>query len=214
MAYFPFMIDISGKKCLVVGGGKIAFHKVKILLEFGVKICVIAPFFSEDFACLENPDGQVLFCEREFLDSDIEGMDFVIAATDEEKINLRVSELCRKKGVLINVVDNKDACSFLFPAMIREKDMLVTVSSGGKSPAAVSYLKKKIQKAIPDYYGRMAEVLGCCREEILREVETEKQRKEIFYQLLAYGDTHEGQIPESEVKRLIRESKELSRNNF
>lgn len=121
MAYFPFMIDISGKRCLVVGGGKIAFHKVKILLRFGVKIFVVAPFFADDFACLENSDGQVSLLQREFLDSDIDGMDFVIAATDKESVNLHISELCREKDILINVVDKKEFCSFLFPAMLQKK---------------------------------------------------------------------------------------------
>ena len=207
MAYFPFMIDISGRKCLVVGGGKVAFHKIKILLRFGVKIFASAPLFSEEFQCLKKGDGQVTFLQREFADSDIDGMDFVVAATGEESVNLHISKLCRERGILINVVDNKEACSFLFPAMIEEKDLLVAVSSGGKSPASVSYLKKKIQEAIPDYYGEMTEKLGAFREEILRDVDAADKRRQIFYQLLAYGDTHEGDIPVSEVQRLIMESK-------
>lgn len=211
MAYFPFMIDIGDKRCLVVGGGKIAFHKVKILITFGVKIFVVAPFFSEDFYCLGNTEGQVSLLHREFLDSDIAGMDFVIAATDEERVNLHISELCRQKGVLINVVDKKEACSFIFPAMLQEKDLLVAVSSGGKSPASVSYLKEKIKGAIPEYYGEMAERLGAFREMILQEVDTADQRRKIFYQLLAYGDAHVGEIPESEARRLILESKRIKK---
>ena len=207
MAYFPFMIDISGRKCLVVGGGKVAFHKIKILLRFGVKIFAAAPLFSEEFQCLKKGDGQVTFLQREFADSDIDGMDFVVAATGEESVNLHISKLCRERGILINVVDNKEACSFLFPAMIEEKDLLVAVSSGGKSPASVSYLKKKIQEAIPDYYGEMTEKLGAFRGEILRDVDAADKRRQIFYQLLAYGDTHGGDIPVSEVRRLIMESK-------
>lgn len=208
MAYFPFMIDISDKKCLVVGGGKIALHKVKILLGFGVKLFVVAPSFEEDFKNLEYPDGQVSLWQREFAESDIDGMDFVIAATNEEYVNTHISRLCREKGILINAVDMKEACSFIFPAMLRDEDMLVAISSGGQSPASVSYLKEKLKDAIPDYYGEMVERLGEYREEILREVALAGRRKEIFYQLLAYGDAHEGEIPKAEVRRLIEESKE------
>lgn len=207
MAYFPFMIDVSGKKCLVVGGGKVACHKVKTLLDFDVKLYVVAPFFDKAFDSLEYPGGQVLFWKREFVDSDIDGMDFVIAATNEESINMHISELCRERGILVNAVDMKEACSFIFPAMIREEDMLVAISSGGQSPAAVSYLKQKLKKAIPDYYGEMTERLGEYREDILQEVALAGKRKEIFYRLLQYGDSHEGEIPETEVRRLIEEAK-------
>lgn len=207
MAYFPFMIDIGDRKCLVVGGGNIALHKVKILLRFGVKIYVVAPFFVEDFRKISEHGSQILLWERQFSDRDIDGMDFVIAATDEEQVNLHVSALCKEKGVLINVVDQKEACSFLFPAMLQEKDVLVAISSGGNSPASVSYLKKKIKKSIPDYYGGLVERLGEFRQKILQEVDSAGRRKELFYKLLSYGDAHNGEIPESVARRLIEESK-------
>lgn len=70
----------------------------------------------------------------------------------------------------------------------------MAISSGGKSPASVSYLKEKIKEAIPDYYGEMAERLGAFREEILQGVDTADRRREVFYQLLAYGDVHGGRF--------------------
>lgn len=204
MAYFPFMVEISGKKCLVAGGGKIALHKVAILKEFGVKLFVIASRFDAAFEQLECPQGQLFLRQKEFEDVDIEGMDFVVAATDEDTLNLHISELCRSRGIPVNVVDKKEACTFLFPALIQEGDMLVAVSSGGQSPAAVSYLKSKLKNVIPSYYGKLAKTLGELRERVLREVASPEKRKNIFYRLLAYGDAHGGEIPLETVDAMLQ----------
>lgn len=241
MAYFPFMVDIKGRQCLVVGGGSIAFHKVRILLDFEVNIRVVAPEICEPLrklaeesesvfaemgrvisqgnnmeqgSRLKESSGQekyvrqVELVEREFQECDIDGMDFVVAATDDEGLNYHISDLCRQKNILINAVDMKEACSFIFPAMIKDKDMLIAVSSGGQSPAAAAYVKRKIRKYIPGYYGEMIEQLGEYRDYILEHVDTAKKRKEIFNKLLEYGDTHEGEIPEKIVKQIITETVE------
>lgn len=202
------MIEISGKSCLIVGGGKIALHKVRILLGFGVKLFVVAPFFDEELEELAHGEEKVFLWNRSFLEEDIEGMDFVVAATDEDEVNLQVAELCKRKGILVNVVDRKEACTFIFPALLQQADILVAVSSGGQSPAAVSYLKEKLRNAIPPYYGKLVNTLGNYRERILREVEHPKQRKGLFYRLLCIGDANEGELPEGKVTELIQEMKQ------
>lgn len=222
MAYFPFMIDISNQKCLVVGGGSIAFHKVKLLSGFGVQIKVvgteICPRLSQlekeksapgniemDPAGKQQDEFKLEIVQREFQDSDIDDIDFVVAATDDEKLNDHISDLCRQKKILVNVVDRKEACSFIFPAMIQDKDLLIAVSSGGQSPAGAAYVKRKIKNQIPAYYGDMVETLGAYRDYILEHVETAKERKEIFNRLLEYGDSHEGEIRLEIVKQIISE---------
>ena len=202
MAYFPFMIEIEGKTCLVAGGGSIAFHKVKILVDFGVHIQVVAPEICESLQELARL-YQIDLLEREFQEQDIDGMDFVVAATDEEKLNYHISELCRKRGILINAVDMKEACSFVFPAIIKDKDMLISVSSGGQSPAAAAYIKKQIKQGIPDYYGEMIEQLGTYRDYIFEHVNTLEKRKDVYHKLLEYGDAHEGKIPREFMEMII-----------
>lgn len=239
MAYFPFMVDINGRKCLVAGGGSIAFHKVKILADFGVHIRVVAPEICEPLRKLAEESRNVssgvhgMICqkdntkqdrrqkrsieqdtcvwqielvEKEFQDHDIDGMDFVVAATDDEGLNYHISDLCKQKNILINAVDMKEACSFIFPAMIKDKDMLIAVSSGGHSPAAAAYVKGQIRQCVPGYYGEMIEQLGEYRSCILEHVDTAKKRKEVFNRLLEYGDAHEGEIPEEIVKQIITET--------
>lgn len=200
MAYFPFMIDISGKQCLVAGGGRLALHKVSILLKFGVRIKVVGEEICPELWEL----GELQIIQREFWDSDIEDMDFVVAATDDATLNERIADLCRQKDILVNAVDQKEACSFIFPALIQEKDLLISISTGGNSPAAAAYVKRKLKSYIPAYYGEMLETLSGYRDYILEHIDSAEQRKEIFNRLLEYGDAHEGEIPENVVNDIIR----------
>lgn len=210
MAYFPFMMDISKKRCLVVGGGSIALHKVNIILEFGAIVRVVAADICPQIKEIALLNSLLELQEKEFQDEDIEGTDFVIAATNKELINLHISELCKKRGIPINVVDVKQACSFIFPAIIKEKDMVIAISSGGSSPAAVSYLKDKLRQHIPDYYGAMMEELAEYRDYICENIETAKLRRKIFYELVEYSDEHHGEVSDALVFELVEKYKKLS----
>ena len=207
MAYFPFMIEIKEKNCLVVGGGSVAFHKVKLLSDFGVRIKVvgknICPELKEWAVKKQQEKVGIELFQREFSDYDVEEMDFVIAATNDEKLNGHISDLCQQRRILVNAVDQKEACSFIFPAIVQEKDLFIAVSTNGQSPAMAAHVKKQIRQNIPEYYGEMVEQLGEYRDYILAQVNTAKKRKAIFNQLIAYGDTHEGKIPKEVVKQVI-----------
>jgi siroheme synthase-like protein len=114
--------------------------------------------------------------------------------------------LCKEKNIPINAVDMKEECSFIFPAMIQEKDFLIAISSGGQSPAAAAYVKKKIKGQLPEYYGDMVEQLGQYRDYVLDHVDTAAKRKEIFNWLLEYGDSHGGKIPMEKVIEVVERS--------
>lgn len=202
MAYFPFMIDITDKNCLVVGGGTIAFHKVKILSEYDVRIHVVSSEICKELYEFEAAYETVEIHKRSFQDSDIERQDFVIAATDDRDLNNYISHLCKEHNILVNVVDTKEACSFIFPALLKREDLLVSVSTGGKSPAGAAYVKKKIDSSIPEFYGKMMTNLGDYREYILKNV-NEEDRKEVFNRLLQYGSEHNGEIPAKIVEQYL-----------
>ncbi|MGN0306732.1 MAG: bifunctional precorrin-2 dehydrogenase/sirohydrochlorin ferrochelatase [Lachnospiraceae bacterium] len=214
MAYFPFMIEIEDKKCLIVGGGSIAFHKVKLLVDFHVRIQVVAPKICLSLRTLaEEKSDLIRLTEREFQAKDIDGMDFVVAATDDDRLNYYVSQLCSQKNILINAVDMKEACSFIFPAVIKDKDLVIAISTGGQSPAAAAYVKRQISGDIPDYYGEMIETMGGYRDYILKHVDTAGKRKELFNQLLEYGDSHGGKIPKELVQMLVEEKRDGEDNS-
>ena len=123
MGYFPFFIEIEEKDGLIVGGGNIAAHKIEKLKPFHPRLTVIAPKIGEEI----KKDTSLVWKERRFSDEDVEGMSFVIAATDDEKLNKSISDLCKRKRILVNVVDKKEACNFLFPSLVKEGKLIYFV---------------------------------------------------------------------------------------
>ncbi|MBR1598862.1 MAG: bifunctional precorrin-2 dehydrogenase/sirohydrochlorin ferrochelatase [Lachnospiraceae bacterium] len=206
MAYFPLMVEIEGRTVIVIGGGKVALHKIKVLLPFGVNIRVISEEFCDSLQAFskENTD-KITLIRKSFEETDILLADdntevcFVVAATDDDKLQSRVSVLCREKHIPVNVVDVKDKSTFYFPAITKRDDLVVAVSTGGNSPAAAGYIKERIADTLPDYYGRLVETLGNYRELVLSRLEDYDERKRFFRELLLYGEAHDGELPETVV---------------
>lgn len=184
MGYFPFMIDIQKKDCLVVGGGSVAYRKVLELLEFGAEVTVVAPEICKEIMGL--PDIRVL--KKAYETKDVFGRFLVIAATNAEETNRNISKDCQERQILVNAVDIKDACSFIFPAIIKKKDLVVSISTGGNSPAGAAYLKQKIGQSIPAYYEENMEILGNVRDKVMEEIPDAEDRKDFYYHLLARAD--------------------------
>ena len=136
MSFFPFFVDIEGQNCLVVGGGSVAYRKVCTLLPFGVQIRLVAVEVSEKINRLVGESGGRLVVERRaFEEGDVEGMLFVIAATQNEQCSRQIADICRRKNILVNVADDRDKCSFYFPSLIKKGELVAGICSGGNSPA-------------------------------------------------------------------------------
>ena len=145
MAYFPFFMDIEGQRCLIVGGGIVACRKVEVLLDYGPEIVVVSPEMTDRMVRYgETADGKVTLLCREYQEEDLDGVDFVVAATADEELNRRISLVCRERRIPVNVVDVREECSFIFPALIKDEDITVGISTGGSSPTIAQYLKGKI----------------------------------------------------------------------
>lgn len=207
MAYFPFITDIEDMDCLIAGGGSVALHKAEILAEYNVNIHIVAISICDSLLKLAESNTRIDARQRGFEDNDINGMDFVIAATGDRELGIHISEICRKQKIPVNVVDIKEACSFIFPAIIHKEPLLVSVSSGGASPALAAGIKKEIKEIIPDYYARLAQNLEKTREYVIENTKDAgaEARKHIFEELVMYGRGHGGEIPESVVKEIIEE---------
>ena len=145
MGYFPFFMDLEGKPGLLVGGGTVALGKAEKLLPFSPRLTVAAPEIDPGFRDLPG----VELVERAFQPSDLDGAFFAVAASDDRVLNHWVAALCRERGVLVNVVDDREACTFLFPALVRRGSLTVGVSTGGASPAAAVWLKERISALLP-----------------------------------------------------------------
>ena len=177
MAYFPFMIQLDDKKCLIVGGGVVAARKAEQMCEFGARVTVVAPEICTELLAMVKT---IRIEKRKVTEADISGMDVVIMATDDAELNSRYAKLCRSKHILVNVVDVKKDCDFYFPAIIKQGEVVVSVSTGGSSPMLASKIKKNIRQTLRTDYGQIAEELGAIREEILAEEPDERARKRRF----------------------------------
>ncbi len=207
MAYFPFFIDISDKVCIVVGGGRIAFRKIEVLSKFNAKIIVIASNICEEICLLKEVSEQIVLNKRDFLDEDILQAEFVIAATDDESLNSHISGLCKKNSILVNVVDVKEECSFVFPAIVKKEELVIAISTGGNSPAMAAKIKKDIQRVIPDYYGELISILGEYREYIKNEINDIENRKEIYNELIHIAELNKENITFESIQDIVKKYK-------
>lgn len=172
MAYFPFFVDIAEKKGLIVGGGAVAARKAHTLLEFGALLTIVAPEIEEEL--LMHP--RMVCLVREFRTEDLDGVEFVIAATSDREQNTRVSALCRERNIPVNVVDDREKCSFLFPSVIKEGLLSVGITTSGASPQTAAALREKVEAVLPSQTEQILDGLAGLRETAKREIADDKRR--------------------------------------
>ena len=143
--YFPMFIDLTDRKIFVAGGGRIARRRIEALVKFGADIHVAAPQVCPEIALLAE-EGKIRILLREYRPSDLDGMEFAIAATDDREVNRAVYAECRKRGIPVNVADDKTLCDFYFPALVLTDDVVIGIGSGGESPGRVKEVRQRIEK--------------------------------------------------------------------
>ncbi|MCI9531490.1 MAG: bifunctional precorrin-2 dehydrogenase/sirohydrochlorin ferrochelatase [Lachnospiraceae bacterium] len=206
MPYFPMFIELKDCPCLVVGGGSIASRKVAVLEDFGAKVTVIAPEISPEIRAM----GTAICLEKEFDETDIKDWVLVVAATNDARLNRRVSKACRDRKIPVNAVDQIEDCSFIFPAYRKEGDVVAAFSSGGQSPSVAQYLKAYMAPAMTPLLGETAACLGRIRGMVKQCTATERERKEIYQAILRLA-LEEGRIPsEEEILQVISQSLALA----
>ena len=142
--YFPLFVDISEKRILVAGAGKIAARRVETLSMFASRITVVAPYVCREIERLEQT-GKICCMRRVFQDVDLEGKEIVLAATDREDVNLHIWEECKQRKILVNICDRKELCDFYFPSIVQKEEVVIGLNSSGRSPGKVKEIRKKIE---------------------------------------------------------------------
>lgn len=179
MAYFPMFVELDNKKVLIVGGGKVALRKAEKLLPYGPEITVVAPEICNELSLM--PDVRTVY--GSFSDELLQGIDIVIAATDDRGLNRRISELCRLEKIPVNTVDDSELCSFIFPCLIKSGSLSIGISTGGASPTAAISFKNKINDLIPDNTDAILDYLNSLRGTVKAAFPEEKTRSRIFKEL-------------------------------
>lgn len=182
MSYFPLMIQLEHAPVLLVGGGRTARRKAAILQEFGAAVEVVAPAMDPGIRSLD-----VILHQRPFALCDLERQPWrlVVAATDDRVVNRVISEGCRKRGIPVNVVDDPELCTFIFPAIVKQQELVCAVSSGGRSPLVAQWVKGRLQQVMPENLGTLNEAMGQFRKALQREEPEEGKRRERLKKKLA-----------------------------
>ena len=148
--YFPMFVDISTKRILVIGGGKIAARRVRTLLKFAEHIEVTAPEICEEE---KKEVPQAVWSSRKVLEEDLKdtsdflnGADIVLTATDDRELNQKIVSACRMRKILVNTADDKSLCDFYFPAVTEKDGVVIGMNSGGKSPKTVRKVREYLEK--------------------------------------------------------------------
>lgn len=199
MGYFPFFVDVENQNCLVVGGGVVALRKIEKLLPFNPNITVVSPKVHKEILSIEN----INIIKRKFDFNDLKEKSFVITATDDKTLNKEIYNFCKENNIPVNTVDDKDNCSFIFPALARNNGVTVAISTSGKSPIYAKYLRKKIENLIQDSES-IVDNLSKYRGKIKNEISLEENRKAAFEKLLEYSLSNES-ITDDLVDKIIKD---------
>jgi siroheme synthase-like protein len=163
--YYPVFLRIHKKKCVVVGGGRVALRKVRMLLDCGGEVKVVSSTFHFNLLRLAE-NKTIRLIQRDYKPGDLTGAAIVIAATDKQEINRRVAEEAKRVGALVNVVDDPEPSSFILPSYFRKGGLTLAVSTGGTSPALARKIKTELQKNFGKEYATLLLLIGEVRSSL------------------------------------------------
>jgi precorrin-2 dehydrogenase/sirohydrochlorin ferrochelatase len=179
LRYYPLCLDISGKRCVVIGGGNVAERKVERLLACGACVEVVGKALTPVLAAWKG-EGRIIHREADFEESHLSGAFLVIGATDDETVNGRIAENARARGIPVNIVDDPARCDFILPSVVERGDLLISVSTGGKSPALARKVREDLEEAYGAEYAVLLEILGELREKVIAAGRSSAENRERF----------------------------------
>ncbi|WP_027158315.1 siroheme synthase CysG [Methylobacter luteus] len=189
MDYFPIFVQLKNQNCLVVGAGEVAARKIELLARADAKITVIASEISTAVSNLKALHSLNIL-KKTFSSTDLHGFRLVVSATDDADTNKLVAKTATEQNIPVNVVDNPELCTFIFPAIIDRSPVVAAVSSGGASPVLARLLRAKIESLIPPAYGRLAHIAEKFRSRV-KEVIKEPAQRRIFWENVLQGSIAE-----------------------
>lgn len=185
MDYLPIFCKLQDKDCLLVGGGEIAERKARLLLEAGARLTVNAKTFNGQFECWQEHQKLTLV-QGEFEPKLLDDKWLVIAATDDEEINQKISQQADAKRIFCNVVDSPKSASFIMPSIIDRSPIIVAVSSAGKAPVLARLLREKLEAILPQHLGQLAQYAGNLRQKVKNAYQTMTERRRFWEKLFVH----------------------------
>ena len=199
--YFPAFLNIRRKKCLIVGGGGVALRKVNTLVSCGADVTVIGSRVHQDLMQLAKKKV-VRVMRRDYEPGDLKEAFIVVAATDDRKVNRKVAEDAKKARALVNVVDDPDPSDFIVPSVLRRGDLILAVSTAGRSPALSRKLRTRLERTFGEEYGPLVT--------LIEEVRSSLKQKGIAVNAEAWQDALEIDV----ILKLLRTGKRKKAKDF
>jgi len=165
MGPYPVVLDLGGRPVLVVGGGAVAERKVEGLRAACASITVVSPRVSARLAKMAD-DGDIRVRRRAYRRSDLRGVAIVFAATDDRNVNAAVAADSRRRRIWVNAADDPDHCDFILPSVLRRGSLLVSVTTGGRSPALARIVREELERLLGSDYALLTDLAGDVRREL------------------------------------------------
>jgi len=187
MRYYPINLDIKNRICLVVGGGEVATRKVTMLLRCGAEVTVISPQVTDELKELSR-NGKIILKEQAYQHTDLnENIFLVFAATDNAEINRQVQNDAENLRILCNIADNPEISHFTLPAVVHQGDLILSISTSGKSPALSRIIRRELEQNFGPEYAECLEILGNIRENLLKKGHDPEAHRKLFRSVLDKG---------------------------
>ncbi|MEO6118844.1 MAG: siroheme synthase CysG [Methylotenera sp.] len=185
MQALPIFMNITHRLCVVIGGGEVAKRKVTTLLKANAAITLYSPELCDDLQALVEAK-KINYINANFEPSQLTGACMVIAATDDEAVNVAVSVAAKAQNIPVNVVDSPQLCTFTMASIVDRSPIVIAISSEGNAPVLARYIRTKIETMLPTSYGRIAEIAGEFRDKVKAKFATTQERR-IFWEGVLQG---------------------------
>jgi len=186
MKYYPVNLDIRHQSCLVVGGGAVGTRKVRTLLDCSAAVTVVSPEVTNRISVLAQ-ENRISLKQRPYQASDLDGVFLVIGATDLKALNRTIHDDARKQGKLCNIADQPDLCNFILPSIIERGDLIIAISTSGKSPAFARRLRKQLEAQFGPEYAEFLKFMGAVRKILLKRSRDPETHRGVFESLIDQG---------------------------
>jgi precorrin-2 dehydrogenase/sirohydrochlorin ferrochelatase len=176
---YPMMLNLAGRKALVVGGGNVALRKAQALVEAGALVRCVATEFLPEF----QADGRLVCLTSPYHAKHVFGMAIVVAATDNEAVNRRAAHDARTAGAMVNVVDTPSLCDFIVPATVDRGRLVIAVSTGGAAPSLARRIRERLEREFGPEYSTYLDVMEDVRRDLQARNLSPDVRRQVFERL-------------------------------
>lgn len=177
--YYPIYLDILKKRCVVIGGGNVAERKIERLLSCGARVEVVGKTLTPLLAAWRD-EGRIVHRDTDYEASCLSGATLVIGATDDDAVNESISRDARARGIPVNIVDDPVRCDFILPSIVERGDLMIAISTAGKSPALAKKLREDLEKVYGTEYAVLLDILGELRGKVIAAGHSCSENKERF----------------------------------